>query len=172
VLESEEKKQPRDRRWDFLGKLPMRRTLKSKAGTSTATIDFVHASPRRPINEYIFPDDVYTNPLKVRLLFERIKHICFVGHTHMPGVFLDEPDFYLPAELSDVYPIIDTEKAIINIGSVGQPRDKDNRASYVYVKENEVHFVRLEYDFKTTMEKILAIKELDNFHAERLQSGR
>lgn len=172
VLESEEEKQPRDRRWDFLGKLPMRQTLNGKVEKTSAAIDFVHASPRRPINEYIFPDDVYTNPLKVRLLFERVKQICFVGHTHMPGVFLDEPDFYLPAEVSDVYPIIDTEKAIINIGSVGQPRDKDNRASYVYIKENEVHFVRLEYDFKTTMKKIMAIKELDNFHAERLQSGR
>ena len=133
VLESEEEKQHRDRRWDFLGKLPMRQTLKSKLGTNSATIDFVHASPRRPINEYIFPDDVYTNPLKVRLLFERVKHICFVGHTHMPGVF---------------------------------------RASYVYVKENQVHFVRVEYDFKTTMKKITAIEQLDSFHAERLQNGR
>jgi predicted phosphodiesterase len=173
VLETEEEKQPRDKRWSFLGELPMRRTLKSKLGTKTATIDFVHASPRRPINEYIFPDDVYTNPMKVRLLFERVKHICFVGHTHMPGVFLDEPDFYLPAELGNSYPILEDEKAIINIGSVGQPRDKDNRASYAYAdNNNEVHFVRLEYDYTATMKKILAIDRLDNFHAERLQNGR
>jgi len=172
VLETEKEEKHRNRRWSFLGELPMRRTLESKLGNISATIDFVHASPRRPINEYIFPDDVYTNPLKVRLLFERIQHICFVGHTHMPGVFLDEPDFYLPAELGNVYPIIEGEKAIINIGSVGQPRDRDNRASYVYATENEVHFVRLEYDFKSTMKKIKAIEQLDNFHAERLQSGR
>ena len=137
-----------------------------------ATVDFVHASPRKPINEYIFPDDVYTNPVKVRVLFERVKHICFVGHTHLPGVFLDEPDFYLPAELGDTYPVIEGEKAIINIGSVGQPRDKDSRSSYVYVEDNEVHFVRLEYDIDTTMEKIKAIDRLDNFHAERLRGGR
>jgi diadenosine tetraphosphatase ApaH/serine/threonine PP2A family protein phosphatase len=90
----------------------------------------------------------------------------------MPGVFLDEPDFYSPEELGRTYPIIDDEKAIINIGSVGQPRDKDNRASYVYVDENRVHFVRLVYDFETTMKKIFAIEQLDNFHAERLQDGR
>jgi len=161
-----------DRRWNFLGELQMRHTLKAKLGNNSAIIDFVHASPRRPINEYIFPDDVYTNPAKVRLLFERVKHICFVGHTHMPGVFLDEPDFYLPDELSNVYPIISEEKAIINIGSVGQPRDKDNRASYAYVKENEVHFVRLEYDLETTIKKIQAVEQLDNFHAERLRDGR
>jgi len=172
VLEAERDKELGDRRWSFLGELPMRRTLKTKLGASTAVIDYVHASPRKPVNEYIFPDDVYTNPAKVRLLFERIGHICFVGHTHMPGVFLDEPDFYPPDELGGSYPIVDDEKAIINIGSVGQPRDKDNRACYVYVDENRVHFVRLAYDFETTMSKIYEIDQLDNFHADRLRDGR
>ncbi|UCG46792.1 MAG: metallophosphoesterase family protein [Phycisphaerales bacterium] len=172
VLEAEEDRERSDRRWDFLGELPMRRTLRAKLGSGAVPIDFVHASPRRPINEYIFPDDVYTNPVKVRLLFERVKHICFVGHTHMPGVFLDEPDFYPPDELGGTYPIVDDEKAIINIGSVGQPRDKDNRASYAYVDDEKVHFVRLEYDFERTMQKITATDQLDNFHAERLRDGR
>ena len=172
MLESEESKHLRDNRWSFLGELPMRRTLKAKLGTTAATIDFVHASPRKPINEYIFPDDVYSNPVKVRVMFERIKHICFVGHTHLPGVFLDEPDFYLPDELGSIYPIVEGEKAIINIGSVGQPRDRDNRASYVYVEENVVNFVRLEYDFEATANKIRAIDQLDNFNGERLRDGR
>jgi predicted phosphodiesterase len=172
VLETEQESQIRDKRWSFLGTLPMRQTLTYEQESEPLTMDFVHASPRRPINEYIFPDDVYNNPLKVRMLFERIKNVCFVGHTHMPGVFLDEPDFYLPNELGDIYPIVETEKAIINIGSVGQPRDKDNRASYVYVEDKKVHFVRLEYDYHTTMKKILAIDQLDKFHAERLANGK
>jgi len=172
MLETEQEDQSRNRRWSFLGELPMRRTLEATLGKTIATIDYVHASPRRPINEYIFPDDVYTNPVKVRILFERVKHVCFVGHTHLPGVFLDEPDFYLPSELGNVYPIVSGEKAIINIGSVGQPRDKDNRASYVYVDDNEVNFVRLPYDFETTMKKIKAIDRLDPFNADRLKDGR
>jgi predicted phosphodiesterase len=172
VLGGEKKSDSRDLRWRFLGELPMRRTLETELGDNGAIVDFVHASPRKPINEYIFPDDVYTNPIKVRVLFERVRHVCFVGHTHLPGVFLDEPDFYLPDELDDRYPIINTEKAIINIGSVGQPRDKDNRSSYVYVEGNEVNFVRVSYDFETTMKKIKAIDRLDNFHAERLRDGR
>jgi predicted phosphodiesterase len=159
VLENDRQDGRRNKRWSFLGELPMRRTLKTKLGTNTTIMDFVHASPRKPINEYIFPDDVYTNPVKVRVLFERVEHICFVGHTHLPG-------------LGDVYPIVDTEKAIINIGSVGQPRDKDNRASYVYVDGDEVNFIRLTYDFGTTVKKIKAINRLDNFHAERLRDGR
>jgi predicted phosphodiesterase len=111
VLETEKDKEPRNRRWSFLGELPMRRTLETELADNHATVDFVHASPRKPINEYIFPDDVYTNPVKVRVLFERVKHVCFVGHTHLPGVFLDEPDFYLPDELGDVYPVVENEKA-------------------------------------------------------------
>jgi predicted phosphodiesterase len=176
VLETEQNRLKSDKRWGFLGNLPMRQSLELEIEieifTNKVTMDFVHASPRRPVNEYIFPDDVYTNPAKVRMLFERIKHICFVGHTHMPGVFLDEPDFYPPDELGDVYPIIEDEKAIINIGSVGQPRDRDNRSSYAYVDGNKVHFVRLEYDYKSTAKKILAVEQLDNFNAERLYEGR
>lgn len=172
VLEAEEEKKRSDNRWSFLGNLPMRQRLKTKLGKTAAVIDFVHASPRKPINEYLFPEDVYTNPAKVRLLFERVRHICFIGHTHLPGVFVDEPDFYLPSELDEVYPIVSEEKAIINVGSVGQPRDRDSRASYVYVDENLVQFVRLEYDIETTVARTLEIEQLDDFHAERLLEGR
>ncbi len=157
---------------EFSGQATDARTLKAKLGQEAVVLDFVHASPRKPINEYIFPDDVYSNPTKVRTLFGRVKHICFIGHTHVPGVFLEEPDFYMPDELGNTYPIVDDEKAIINAGSVGQPRDKDNRASYVYIDENKVHFVRLEYDFETTISKIRAIDRLDNFHGDRLREGR
>ena len=71
-----------------------------------------------------------------------------------------------------VYPIVSKEKAIINIGSVGQPRDRDSRASYAVVDDNELHFVRVGYDVETTVGKIKAIDQLDNFHAERLKEGR
>jgi predicted phosphodiesterase len=172
VLETEENKDSREKWWNFLGNLPMRSSLNIKLSQTAAVLEFLHASPRKPINEYVFPDDVYTNPLKIQVLFERIKHICFIGHTHLPGVFLDEPDFYLPDELGGVYPIVEDERAIINVGSVGQPRDEDNRASYAFVDENEVNFVRVEYDFEKTMEKIKAIERLDDFHADRLREGR
>ena len=172
VLEAEQADDIRSKRWSFIGELPVKRTLKAKLGSTGAVIDFLHASPRRPINEYIFPDDVYTNPLKVRLLFERVKHICFVGHTHLPGVFLDDPDFYAPDELDYVYPIVPEERAIINVGSVGQPRDRDCRASYVYIEENKAHFVRLEYDHEAAAKKIYEIDNLDNFEGDRLSEGK
>lgn len=171
-IEVEQNLAKRHSRWNYLGSQQMRWTLQIELDGSKALLDFVHASPRRPINEYVFPEDVYTTPAKITALFDRVKHICFIGHTHLPGVFLDDPDFYAPDELDYVYPIIPEERAIINVGSVGQPRDKDNRASYVYLEKNNVHFVRLEYDYKTTQKKIYSIEELDDFEADRLSEGR
>ena len=150
-------------RWKHLGRLPVRwRTNEYVA---------VHASPRRPINEYIFPDDIYTNPGKFVSIFERFERLCFVGHTHVPGVFLEGPDFYSPDELDYRFELTD-EKAIINVGSVGQPRDRDPRSSFVIVEETYVEFVRLPYDVETTVKKVEAIPDLDNFLGTRLLDGR
>ena len=150
-------------RWKFLGNLPVR----------LRTNDFVavHASPRRPINEYIFPDDIYTNPGKFVSIFERFDRLCFVGHTHVPGVFLEGPDFYSPDELDYKFELTD-EKAIINVGSVGQPRDRDPRTSFVVVADTHIEFVRLVYDVDTTVKKVEAIDELDDFLGSRLLDGR
>jgi predicted phosphodiesterase len=172
MLESETEPEKRDRRWTFLGNQKMRWTLEQKLGDVDAHIDFVHASPRRPINEYVFPDDVYTSPGKVKMLFEKTKHLCFIGHTHLPGVFLEDPDFYTPDELGYVYPILQDEKAIINVGSVGQPRDRDPRASYAFVKDSKVNFVRLEYDYEAAAKKVYAVDQLDDFEGDRLAEGR
>jgi predicted phosphodiesterase len=162
-FELEQNVELRARRWRFLGSLPPR--------VRTDQYVALHASPRRPINEYIFPDDIYTNPGKFVAMFERVEKLCFVGHTHVPGVFLEGPDFYTPDELDYRFEVSD-EKAIINVGSVGQPRDRDPRTGYVVVDNNSVEFVRLEYDVKTTVKKFEAVPELDSFLAARLLDGR
>ena len=154
----------RTQRWKYLAGLPAR----YEGGRFTA----VHASPRKPINEYIFPDDIYTNPGKFTVLFERFEKLCFVGHTHVPGVFLPGPDFYTPEELQGRFTISPDEKAIINVGSVGQPRDRDPRSSFVILHEGHVEFVRLEYDVETTCKKVEAVAELDDFLGARLLEGR
>lgn len=81
TLEVGDDKAGRDRRWQFLGELPMRQNLSLDLPDGPATIDLLHASPRKPINEYVFPDDVYSNPVKIRALFNRVRHICFIGET-------------------------------------------------------------------------------------------
>ena len=69
----------------------------------------VHGSPRRPINEYVFPEDAINSPVKMQQIFDRIQKYCMVGHTHVPGVFTDEPDFYPPDDLEGV--VLDDVKA-------------------------------------------------------------
>ena len=164
TLEEEPDSEKRSRRWSFLGRLPV--------SIRMGRILMVHGSPRRPVNEYIFPDDIYTNSAKLLTIFEKVDHLCFVGHTHGPGVFLDDPDFYGVDELDYVYPVVKKEKAIINVGSVGQPRDQDIRASYVVAGEDKIEFVRVEYDIELTVAQILANPQLDNFEGERLRDGR
>lgn len=188
MLETEPDRKKRDRRWEFLGRLPVR--LKE------LDLLYVHASPRRPINEYLFPEDVFTNPQKIMANFERLDaRLCFVGHTHQPGVFLDDPYFDPPHELPDSpYYEIEDERAILNVGSVGQPRDRDPRASYlVLTRRNDdaeldpraslvaaalectveqVEFVRVEYDIDKTVKKITAEPALDDMLGQRLYDGR
>jgi diadenosine tetraphosphatase ApaH/serine/threonine PP2A family protein phosphatase len=158
-------------RYDFLGHLKVR--VLEVAPDSKRSILFVHGSPRRPINEYIFPDDAMTAPEKLETIFERVEGIAMVGHTHVPGVFTDEPDFYPPSELGEAgYSFNGEEKAIINVGSVGQPRDLDPRAGYVILHPERVEFIRVEYDADVTARKIHQIAELSDWLGDRLYEGR
>ena len=112
VFEDEPDKALRDRRWAFLGSLPIR--------VECDGMLLVHGSPRRPVNEYLFADDVYTNPNKLTSNFERMEQVaCFVGHTHVPGVFMDDPYFESPDELTEPgrYEIAEDDRVIINVGS-------------------------------------------------------
>lgn len=163
-FEAEPDAELRQKRYEYLGNLLVRKWEK---GTL-----FVHASPRRPINEYIFPDDVVSAPNKMTSIFDRIEHRCFVGHTHVTGVFTDEPDFYPPSDLGDAYKWTDDEKVVVNPGSVGQPRDRDPRASYALMTDEQVSFVRLEYDVMAVVEKVKAIDDLSDFLGQRLIEGR
>lgn len=161
----------RSKRYEFLGRLRVR------VAETFPGMDFqvlaVHGSPRRPINEYIFPDDVMNSPDKIESIFGRVEKICIVGHTHVPGVFTNEPDFYPPNELGESsYKFLADEKAIVNVGSVGQPRDHDPRACYAVMHPDRVEFVRVEYDIESTARKIKAVPTLHDWLADRLYEGR
>ncbi len=156
----------RARRWQFLGQLRVRTVDRERFLA-------VHGSPRRPINEYIFPEDVISSPSKMQQIFERIEQYCLVGHTHQPGVFREELPFQTPLEMgSKGFPLTNAEKAIINVGSVGQPRDQDPRASYVLLHEDRAEFLRIEYDIDATAQKIQETEALNDYLAERLYAGR
>jgi diadenosine tetraphosphatase ApaH/serine/threonine PP2A family protein phosphatase len=150
--------------WEFLSRLRVR--------VSFGDFLCVHGTPRRPINEYLFPEDALNSPVKMQQIFDLVGRYCLVGHTHVPGVFTDEPDFYPPDDLDGEYRLRADEKAIINPGSVGQPRDLDPRASFAIVDEDRVRFFRLEYDIDAVVAKIRSIPELLDWLGERLYEGR
>jgi len=161
-------------RYDFLGRLRVRVADSTSANGGGFPLLAVHGSPRRPVNEYVFPDDATENPDKLEAVFERIERICVCGHTHVPGVFTDEPDFYPPSELGDdaTYRFNEREKALINVGSVGQPRDLDPRASYVMMHADHAQFLRVEYEVRKPAEKIRSIPQLHDWLGDRLYEGR
>jgi diadenosine tetraphosphatase ApaH/serine/threonine PP2A family protein phosphatase len=130
----------------------------------------VHGSARNPLNEYVFPDDIY-NQVKMEKIFALIDGYCFQGHTHIPGVFTEALEFFAPEEIDFRYQLAG-QKLMINVGSVGQPRNNDPRSSYVTLEGSLVQFHRVSYDLATTVEKIYAIPELDNFLGDRLREGR
>lgn len=151
-----------EKHWLFLNRLRVR--------VSVGPFLCVHGSPRRPINEYIFPADVDI-PNKLLEIFKCVEHFCLVGHTHVPGVFTEHSEFYSPSELSNATWKFDlAEKVLVNPGSVGQPRDLDPRASYAIMDvemvapENpatapnmvakSVQFFRVQYDIDAVRKKI------------------
>lgn len=173
ALEADPDDAARRARYEFLGALRVRVVENGSPVTGAPPVLYVHGSPRRPINEYIFPDDVGSAPDKLSTIFERVPRVCFVGHTHVPGVFTDEPDFFMPGELTNhTYLISENEKAIINVGSVGQPRDLNPQASYVILDGQAVQFVRLPYDIEGAARKIKAVPQLNDWLADRLFEGR
>ena len=149
-------------RWDFLCELPRQHR--------DGNLLFVHGSARNPLNEYVFPEDVY-NPRKLSRIFSLIELGCLQGHTHVPGVFTEDCRFLSPSDLANQF-VLDGQKVMINVGSVGQPRDGVPLACYAILDDQRIEFRRVNYPIDLTVEKIYAVPELDNFLGDRLREGR
>jgi diadenosine tetraphosphatase ApaH/serine/threonine PP2A family protein phosphatase len=157
-----EDRHKKERRWEFLAERPrMHREDKYL---------FVHGSARNPLNEYVFPEDIY-NQRKMERIFALVDRYCFQGHTHVPGIFTETMQFHAPDEIDYVYQL-NGRKTLCNVGSVGQPRDGDSRACYVLLDKETIRYRRVEYDVETTIRKIYEIPDLENFLGDRLRDGR
>ncbi len=96
---------------------------------------------------------------------------CFFGHTHVPMVFIRDEG--VRRERIDHIRIEPTKKYMINMGSVGQPRDGNWRAAYcIYdIENNLVEQLRVKYDLAAAQKKIIEAG-LPRLLAERLALGR
>lgn len=151
------------RRWDYLSGLE----LVHEEGEFLC----VHASPREPIYEYVLDTDATFGRAKLEKIFARMKHVAFVGHTHVPGVMTEEPRWHGVKELEYEWAFVEG-KQIVNLGSVGQPRDRDPRASYIELNDQGCRWHRVEYDIDAVVEKVKAVGCLDDRNGLRLLRGR
>jgi predicted phosphodiesterase len=132
-------------------------------------VTLAHGSPRQPILEYL---------LDTRSATENFDHFstsyCFVGHTHLPVRFEYKNGDYISRlsippinEVTELAP-----RAILNPGSVGQPRDRDPRSAFTIFDpdENTWHYQRVGYDIASVQEKMTE-EGLPERHIQRLQGG-
>ncbi len=133
------------------------------------SVSLAHGSPRDPIWEYI----LNTLVARVNLDFFATQW-CFVGHSHFQAVFqyhsdTDDLSIEVPTP-GEPYKLKD--RAILNPGSVGQPRDRDSRAAYA-IYHPQAHTWeprRVEYNISAVQKRIL-LSGLPARHAERLAGG-
>lgn len=103
----------------------------------------VHASPSAPQAwHYVLSTEDADEELPA---FEG--RVCMIGHSHLPGVFVAGPTGLSFTRDSQVR-LADGHRYLVNVGSVGQPRDGDPRAAYMLVDEagHELTHARVEYD--------------------------
>ena len=150
--------------WNFLGQMEEQHREDG--------VLYVHGSPRDPTKEYIVPADVKHQPDKMEEIFDLIERVCFIGHSHIPGVYTEEGKFHYKTLPNQTYKIPQGKKVLVNVGSVGQPRDGDPRPCFVTFDGRTLKFHRIEYDIESTIEKIYAEERLPNYLADRLLVGR
>jgi diadenosine tetraphosphatase ApaH/serine/threonine PP2A family protein phosphatase len=134
---------------------------------------FVHSSPMSPADWHYVVD--LDTALESFAFFDT--SYCFIGHTHCPVMVAtncEDPYKEIPV-ISDgpLYRPKRDEKVLVNVGSVGQPRDRDNRACWCLVDSecNWIEFIRVDYDIEKT-QALMRKEKLPVFLIERLALGR
>ena len=152
---------------DLLSKDSIRYILEFEPCITSFGCRFVHGFP--PDSPLIYAFQVSDNR-KLEVFEEMAERLCFIGHTHtLEIISYDGEDIkyeYLPEGLTR---LVAENKYIINIGSVGQPRDSSNNAKYVIWDslEDSLDVRFLPYDIAAVVQKIDAAG-LPPEHAERL----
>lgn len=148
-----------ERAW--LGALPLVRELED------ATL--VHASPAHPDEwEYLIQAD---DGFAAFPAFAT--RLCFVGHSHLPGAWVQGSWGHEHEPAVTEVAIEPGCRYIVNVGSVGQPRDRDPRAAYALwdSERRRVTVRRVAYDVERARDKIMAAR-LPRSLADRLADGR
>lgn len=132
-------------------------------------LTLVHGTLDNP-QDFNYLTDIYNAQATFGLLET---NVCFVGHSHVAGIFIKDQEGHLYYREDNFIDIKDGNKYIINVGSVGQPRDGNPRAAYCLydTEKKEVQIKRVSYDVQTTRRKIIDAG-LPSFLGNRLLVGR
>lgn len=148
---------------DYLAGLPERLPLPDG-------ILLAHGAPSDPDRYMIFLEDAAEQ-------FEwmegrEMPRVVFFGHTHIPAAFVRRRDGGIVSAPPARLVLGAGECALLNPGSVGQPRDRDPRASFLLYDTAacEATWIRVPYDVRACQEKILAAR-LPGIFATRLADG-
>jgi putative phosphoesterase len=152
----------------YLRTLPAHIKVEFKLNDYQLNLLLVHGSPRK-INEYLFEDRAEKS--MIRIMEQADADIMCFGHTHMPY----HRTFNSADESTPYF------RHAINIGSIGKPKDSDNRGSYIILEIDEntsvlnnesisVEFVKFEYDIEKAA-KAVEDSILPNSYAENLRNG-
>ena len=132
-------------------------------------ITIVHANPREPEGwNYIF------SLWDAEVNFEHFSgNFCFVGHSHQPVAVGMDPAGQVSVQPGESFRVNEGGRYLVNVGSVGQPRDGNPDACFGLLDTDEdlFSFVRVPYDFRVTQNKMLEAG-LPAPLAERLAEGR
>lgn len=129
---------------EFLSSLPV-----SIIFHSIEDIFLVHSTPREP-ESWHYLLTLWDAEINFRYFSERI---CLLGHSHVPFVIEKQPSGDMLVYRDNVI-LKKGLRYIINVGSVGQPRDHDPRACYAIMDNNSITFIRVDYNIKKTQKKM------------------
>ena len=135
---------------------------------------FVHGSPRNE-DEYLLSwEAIQENLLYIKMNMPDV-HVCFFGHTHIPAMAMGtrvEAGFEAKTDMA-VFQLADSKTYLINPGSVGQPRDRCNKAAWALYDSTEdvVEFHRVPYNIGAA-QKRMTDAGFDAKLVMRLEMGR
>lgn len=132
-------------------------------------LTLVHATLDNPA-QFNYMTDGFIAEESFRLLRTPI---CFLGHTHISGIFTKEKKEHINYREDDFVELVSGNQYIVNVGSVGQPRDGNPKATYcIYDTDKKyVEIKRVAYDAEAARKKIVAI-DLPRYLGDRLLLGR
>lgn len=128
---------------NFLKDLPLAERLQKDS------IYLVHSTPKEP-SEWHYLLSIWDAYINFHYFHERI---CFLGHSHEPFIMELSPGDKMVA-YKERAEIKDNFRYIINVGSVGQPRDGNPDAAYAILHKDLIEIKRVAYDIASTQKKM------------------